>query len=263
MAGLGTLARGLNPVANTRKSYLYLTELDETDAISQVDGRPTVRRFQYFPESISDSKAVNYQTKDVPGASLPLYQWVSGGERTIQFTAQFTTDTDHYLASNFGDIGEASLQSKSVLGRVGKHRERTDAAGVTDRNVYIPAAVAWLRRFMYPSYGDTQAVGVPLTHPPRKLLLTVPGSHLSWGGGRGGMSNNGGLVCIMTQCDVSYIQFFPSGNPRIAEVSLGFAEVAQKGGVVQFPRVRADEDADVSAYYTLGSDYSVDGGGSS
>jgi hypothetical protein len=102
MAGLGTLAAGIRPILSTRREYLYLTELDENDAPSaqSVEGDGGAgdprRRLQYFPETLTDSKAVNYQVKDIPGGSLPLYQWVSSGAREISFTAVWTTDVDHY-----------------------------------------------------------------------------------------------------------------------------------------------------------------------
>ena len=46
----------------------------------------------------------------------------------------------------------------------------------------------------------------------------------------------------MTQCDITYDAFFPSGLPRIATVSLAFAEIAQFGGVVHFPRRNTNMD---------------------
>jgi len=256
--GLGTLARGLRPVLNTRRAYLYLTELDENDAIATVRGRPVVRRFQYYPESINDAKQVNWSPKEVMGASLPLYEWISSGERTISLTAVFTTDTDHLMESaELGNFGSA------VVGRVIKHSERLKAAGVSGQNVWIPGAIAWLRRFMLPRYGETAEVGVPRTSPPRKLLFTAPGTFISTAGGDGGFSSTGGLYVIMTSCDVTYTALFPSGNPRIAEVSLSFAEVPQVGGRVKFPRVTDALDALVDETYVLGADHDTGSAGSS
>jgi hypothetical protein len=48
----------------------------------------------------------------------------------------------------------------------------------------------------------------------------------------------------MTQCDITWEQFFPSGLPRIASVQLSFAEVAQSGGSVNLPAF-TDGDRDV------------------
>lgn len=239
MAGLGTLARNLRQVVNTKRAHLYLTELDASDSPVWSDPNQTgdtpVRRFQYYPDTISDTKSVNYQTKDVPGGSLPLYQWVNGGERLITFTAVFTTDTDHYLADEEFH-GDLDVFSANLESRADAHVGRLRSHGVSDRNVWIPSAIAWLRQFMLPRYGETGDTGVPFTEAPRKLRLTLPGTFISASGGGGGASSRGGLHCIMTQCDVTYVALFPSGNPRIAEVSLAFSEVPQRAGRVHFPR---------------------------
>lgn len=250
MAGLGSLARGLKSVVNTRRSYLYLTELDSSDGVAVVNGVPSFRRLQYFPETLQDSKAVSYQSKDVPGGSLPLYQWVSSGERTISFTTVFSTDVDHAI----GD------QSTGARTRVERMKARTDAAGVSDKNVFIPAAVAWLRRFMLPRYGETSEVGVPLTEAPHKILLGVPGSYIGWNGGAGTFGSAHAVLCLMTQCEVTYESLFPSGNPRLVTVQLAFAQIAQSGGRVRFPGVTAGFDEQVANLYALGGHTETGGG---
>jgi hypothetical protein len=201
------------------------------------------RRLQYFPETLTDSKAVNYQVKDIPGGSLPLYQWVSSGAREISFTAVWTTDVDHY--------SQTADQESAPWARAQAITERLKAHGVEERNVWIPGALAWLRRFLIPRYGDTTEVGVPLTFPPRKILLSIPGAlHLNGGGG--GFSGSGGIYCVMTQCEISYESFFPSGDPRIATAQLTFAEVPQVGGRVKFPFVDDNMEINARVGFTLG-----------
>lgn len=264
MAGLGTLARNLRSVVNPKRAYLYLTELGHTGSpILGAKSGPPMKRLQYYPESISDTKAVNYQTKDIPGASLPLYQWVSGGERLISFTAIFTTDTDHYQANSAtGRAANDDPASQALSQRASAQLGRLKGSGVTDYNIYIPAAITWLRRFMYPSYGPSVGVGVPTTKAPRKLMLTMPGTYISRGGMGQGTSGLGGIHVIMTQCDVTYQQVFPSGNPRIAEVSLAFAETPQRAGRVHFPRVGDSVDV-FSKDYTLSTENGSGTSGSS
>jgi hypothetical protein len=251
MPGLGSLARSIRPGANTRRAMVYITELDENDAIAIGGYYPPSHALQYYPETITDSKQVNYSPKEIPGASLPLYQWVNSGERTISFTAVFTSDTDHYLAREAEGADEDV--SAALLFRARKHNEMTKASGVGGRNVFIPGALAWLRRFLYPRYGSVTEAGTALTMPPRKVLLSLPGTFISMNGGAGGFSSVGGIYAIMTQCEISYTALFPSGNPRIAEVQLVFAEVAQVGGRVRFPGVTADLDRDVSEAYARGT----------
>jgi hypothetical protein len=273
---LGTLAAGVKSVATTRRSEVYITELDENDRPLVSGGFPQWRKFQYYPESIADTKQVSYQPKEVPGGSLPLYQWTGSGERTISFTAVFTTDVDHLSMQSGIEIpnlpisaslvnqsfarGEAVLPSgaaeflRSVDAAVQETYDRLQASGVKDRNPYIPGALLWLRRFMLPRYGENAEVGVPITRPPRKLMLNMPGTDIELFGGAGGFSQRGGgILCVMTTCDINIEALFPSGNIRIATVSLAFAEVPQRGGSVRFPSAAGlDEHLSLLALTTSG-----------
>lgn len=272
MPTLGTLAAGIKSVSSTRRSEVYITELGEDDLPLIQNGVPQWRRFQYFPESISDTKAVNYQTKEVPGASLPLYQYTGSGERTISFTAYFTTDVDHLnvvqtsdqsfmaaerLQTAFGDQSPvakvSTVRQQTVSGAVRAMNTRMQASGVQHRNPFLPGALIWLRRFMLPRYGENSEVGVPITKPPRKLMLHITGSEIERFGGAGGFSvGGGGILCVMTQCDITIEAFFPSGAPRIANVGLAFAEVPQRAGAVKFPSA-APLDEIANDWYTLGA----------
>lgn len=223
MAGLGSLAGAIKPISDRRRSDVYLMELGSDGQV--VDG--TDRRFQHFPDTVSDSKAINYATKDIPGASLPLYQWVNSGARTISFTAVFTTDVDF--------VGGSSEPATAI----GNMRERLKASGVEGDSVYIPAAILWLRRYMLPRYSEDEGTGVgtPLVQAPPTLILAFPkNARFERAGGTRFNCDASAIPVIMTTCDVSYEAFFPSGVPRIATVALSFAEVAQVGGSVVFPQ---------------------------
>lgn len=203
---------------NRRRSSAAIEELDETDQPAPGG----FLRLQYFPETLSDSKQVNWSPKEIPGGSLPLYQWIASGERVISFQAVFTTDIDISQRS-------ITLEGLKVRGR-------------DDRNVDIRTAVLWLRRFMMPSYLDgTASTGGALTRAPRKLKLYLPNSGIGAAGGA--WTTHSGLdfiTAIMTACEVEWVQFFPSGMPRIATVQLSFAQIAQYQGTVVFPGVRAE-----------------------
>lgn len=263
MTTLGTLAAGITTVSAVRRSEVFLTELGADDRpltssshnIDFSQNVPQWRKFQYFPETIADTKQVGYQPKEIPGGSLPLYQWSNSGERTISFTAVFTTDVDHLLAKETIDfsftggttsigsaLGDQTLPSgteerlRTVDGAVNASYTRLQAAGEQDRNPFIPGMLIWLRRFMLPRYGDNAEIGVPITQPPRKLLLHMPGTEFELFGGGGGFSApGGGMLSVMTTCDINIEALFPSGNIRIATVSLAFAEVPQQSGTVKFP----------------------------
>lgn len=224
------LTQGLFQQVSERRADVCLFELHEKD--DSIEGSPLA--FQYFPESMTDSKAVNYQQKEIPGGSLPLYQWVSSGERLLSFTAMFTTDM------NVIEAPEAIQQ--------GVYGDR--------RSLDVRAAILWLRRFQMPRYTATgsgpitstlqnaNATPQHRTFAPRKLRLFIPNSGIGLaGGGRSAADISDDAVnCVMTQCEVTYQSWFPNGLPQIAEVQLSFAEVPQVGGRVYFPGASQEID---------------------
>ena len=235
MVGILGLANALGTSSARNRSEATIIELDpknqdkpykKEDQIltwkADPGDYPKSFRFQYFPETISDTKQVNYQRRDVPGASLPIYQWVNSGERLISFTSVFTTDVN--LSTDYHTADALATRLKGV--------------GHEDRNVDIRAAISVLRDKMLPSY-PSSTTPVQVQAPP-KLLLYLPGTGIGWAGGfnTGAPEADHSIICIMTQCDVMWESFFPNGLPRIASVQLSFAQIAQKGGRVTFPMSR-------------------------
>jgi len=235
--GLISLNSGMSPTVDGNRGDIILT------ALSRVDGS-ALESFvlQHFPEDISDSKQVSHQQKEVPGGSLPIYQWSNSGERLISFTAIFASDVD-LLAKGKSRAQETMDAIKS--------------AGLERSNVDIRTAIAHLRKFMLPTYGEDQGLGVPVSYAPQRVRLFIPGSGIGISGGTSGSDGvvtPDSIICVMTQCDVNYQAFFPSGLPRIAEVQLAFAQVPQTGkGMVQFPQAPL-EGQDVAA---LGGEYAA------
>jgi len=235
MPSLTSLTKSVLNQVSQQACDAYLIELDSegrpvaantdtSDAASAGRQRDPTFAFQYFPETVSDSKAVNYQSKEIPGGSLPLHQWISGGERTLSFTAIFTTDVDLDSASSPGGLG---------TGNGSDIQARLKAAGVERRNIDIRAAVGLLRRFMYPSYLGSVATEGQLTVAPPMLRLVLTNSGLGIAGASASAIDS--VRCFMTQCDVNWEAWFPSGPPRIATVQLSFLETAQFGGYIEFP----------------------------
>jgi len=221
VTALSSLTRPPFSKISQRRAAAYLMEL-------KPNGEPdtgTALRFQYFPETLSDTKAVNWTPREVPGASLPIYSWISSGERTLSFTAVFSSDVDLVTVEENKGFGASDITT------------RLKAIQAEDRNVDIRAAVLWLRAFMLPTYGTEGPLGIPAATAPPRLLLVLPRSGLGTAGGAYSTGNTPDDVqCIMTQCDVSYEAWFPSGLPRIATVALAFAQVAQNpSGAVLFP----------------------------
>jgi len=178
--------------------------------------------FQYYPESYTDSQEANFITKEVPGGSLPLYQWVNSGARTITFQAYFSCDVDLFSQ---GDSNQFTLY------------QLVRDAGLERRNVDIRTVMAHLRTFRLPTYGGPADTGALITYAPTKALLTIPRSGIGLIGGvfEGESPLPDSIVCVMTQCDFTIQAMFPSGLPRLVTADLQFAQVPQVGGEVQFP----------------------------
>lgn len=234
MAGLASLASKVGSFLSEKKTLAYLVTLDRKD-----DSPTSASAFQYFPESLSDSKAVSWQTKEVPGGSLPLYQWTASGERSISFTAQFSTDVDPFPAVN--EAGATGLSAAGDTALAEAYKTRLKSNGVADRNIDVRSAIIWLRQFMLPTYQSGK------TLPPPKLMLYLPKSGIGLAGGSTNLLSADSIVCVMTQCEVTWEKFFPSGNVRLASVQLGFAQIPQYKGVVQFPQADAGMNAVVTA----------------
>lgn len=197
--------------------------------------------FQYWPETIQDSRGSEWNAKPIPGGSHPIYQWTHGGERRISFTAMFTTDTAPE-ESELGPVSRGVLDERLFptaggllepgdLGGVPYEREGNPLSGIElgTRDVDLRAVVSWLRWYTYPYY-DEEAGWKAIE--PAKCLLVMPNMGLGFGG-------YDHITCVMTQCDVTYEACFESGFPRLIEVSLEFAEVVQEGSRVRF-HSRAD-----------------------
>jgi hypothetical protein len=179
--------------------------------------------FQFWPSQVTDSYTPNYSTKQIPGASHPLFQYIGGSGRNISFTANFVAEIREQEVGNnvpFNQrIQDASAGSPTNV-------EITTArlgAGMLPSSRYrvnVSAALAALQQYLYPTYGD-QTAGKGVTRPPKKLVLVLPGTKL------GRAKDQDGILCIMKAANVTMESWFPSGELRSASVSLQFAEIVQ------------------------------------
>lgn len=188
--------------------------------------------FQYWPETLQDSRGSEWAPKNISGGSHPIYQWTHGGERRLSFTAMFTTDT---AVEETVFAGIDALQTAPVGSLPASILEANDPYEVQalnplsgleigTRDIDLRAVVAWLRWYTYPYY-DEENGGRAIE--PAKCLLVMPNMGLGYLG-------QDHVTTVMTQCDVTYEACFESGFPRLIEVSLEFAEVVQEGTRVQF-----------------------------
>lgn len=171
---------------------------------------------QYWPDSLSDSINVTYESKSIPGSTAAMQQWISTGPRTLNFKAKLACEIDlkampvspQFLSLRRGD--------KSVLD--------------------INAVVLWLRRFLYPKYDKRRNEAG--SSPPHNLWVCFPNTVLNYRpAGEAGIPTQlqvppmSAFLCRMTKCDVEYKAWFPSGQPRAAEVDLSFVEIVENWSV--------------------------------
>ncbi len=210
----------LNTISNVigknveQVSKVYLVELDPNSDEPKSD---TMQAFQYWPETITDSRSVDYRQQNPVGSSHPLYQWLHGSPRSIRFDAIFVNednDTPQDALTNIGATVSSIVRNPlaGTIGLLGKKKQ----GGSVD----VAGAVAWLRAKTYPSYTKTKAI------PPPKLLLWAENSGLTSFVGPHELDV---IPCVMTECTVTYEGFFRNGTPRVATVSLAFDEIIQLG----------------------------------
>lgn len=230
-----TIARSYRGGLGPKPARAYLVPLDTFNDDRPVGNDAETRTLQYFPATISDTQATNYQTKVIPGLSHPLYQWTSGGARTISFEAVFSRDRTYSQSEKDGISGENNTRLNSSLGAnsnfISQSYGTSGIASNSDpRNVDIPSAIAWLRSFLLPQYSEDGTTYSPVPsrpRPPRKLILGIPGVRLNWGVPSLPPTE---VYVIMKTCAVSYQGFFHDGSPRLAKVALSFVEIIQVGG---------------------------------
>ena len=229
--GLITQLTGESHQPKLARAYLAAVDLVEGETppwLEKAEDRFTALQdpgiaFQYWPESLNDSRGSEWNPRSIPGGSHPIYQWTQGGERRLSFTAVFTRDHEPPpekeaggLAGIVGTVTGALETAAQAVGLGGPEGDRI-------RNVPIESAIRWLRYFTYPYYDDDD---LRVFEPP-KVLLVLPGSKLN-------INGDDDVMCVMTSCDITYEAWFPGGTPRIVEVSLEFAEVVQGMGKVAF-----------------------------
>lgn len=233
------------------KAAIQPVDVSPNESFDGGDGVPWAQNeresaiaLQYWPETLSDSRGSEWNPRPIAGGSHPIYQWSSGGERRLSFTAMFTTDTK----PQDGNLGSGTLESQANA--VDRGRVLTSAsianygtAEIQDaypettmgarlglgleigvRDIDLRAVVSWLRWYTYPDYSTEDQFRA---YEPAKVLLVMPNTGL-------GFDGSDHVLTVMTQCDVTYEEWFPNGFPRTVEISLEFAEVVQSGNRVQF-----------------------------
>lgn len=210
--------------------------------------------FQYWPETIQDSRGSEWSPRNIPGGSHPIYQWTHGGERRLSFTAMFSTDTaveeavfaaiEALQSAPAGTIPASILEANDPY----ELQALNPLSGLElgNRDVDLRAVIGWLRWYTYPYYDEESGWKA---YEPAKCLLVMPNTGI-------GYTGEDSILTVMTQCDITYEACFETGFPRLIEVALEFAEVVQSGARVQFHDRRLMEGAgyakNISKYLSIG-----------
>ena len=203
--------------------------------------------FQFWPSQVQDRYEVNYTTKQIPGGSHPLYQWVGGNGRTVSFDAVFVSELqedDLGSSANFN----SRIAAQSAAGPLGSASALRTAVFLPSSRyvVDIAGAIAGLQRYLYGTYNEVSGKK-GIAEPPRKLVLVLPNTQL------GRLPGADGILCILLRADVTMESWFPSGQLRAVTVSLEFAEVVQQsdgeGSNIKF--IGADQYNASAGRYTL------------
>lgn len=212
--------------------------------------------FQFWPQQIQDNYTPNYATKNIPGASHPIYQWTSGSGREISFTANFVSELRE--DTGFGVVTNRDFRSrisganaKSITNDNGVSAPPTSGTGFPLGPLLLPsarytinvsAAIAALQQYLYPDYTEDVA------RPPKKLVLVLPGTNL------GRKKDHDGILCILRSAPVTMESFFPNGEIRSASVNLRFSEIVQHSGgdnVSKIKYIGAEEYKDLADRYKV------------
>ena len=162
--------------------------------------------FQYFPETISDTKSAEYASNTMPGGSHPIRSWIAGGDRLLSFAAVFTRDKNPEENTDIGSILSGGFE--------------LTLTGDTKHTVDIEKRLNIARSYLLPRY--TQGVA----HAPLLAQVLLPNSGIISGGI---LNVKNSFIGVMLQCDIVYEAFHRNGAMRHVVVNMSFAESVQTG----------------------------------
>jgi hypothetical protein len=183
----GNKAAALNAAMSSIKGLSRIFALSST---AQTSVKPTPILFQFFPESITDSRENNVETTTLPGYSLPVPTFAGSSGRTISMSLTFA-------------------------------QERWKGTGkrLTDWDKYnfdVGLAVQALRMLTYP-IGIFKDAIVDVGITPIPFALSLPNTMIG--------IDKDYVFCFMRSYSVDYMSFFPDGQPRLAKMSLVMDEL--------------------------------------
>lgn len=145
--------------------------------------------FMCNPESIEDSKTVTYAQQTLPAQALPIYQYATGGPRTISF--ELILD---------GDLALRNREASAVL--------NTLRTALPKGTRTIQPDLDYLRSLLYPSSASSSIFAE--VEPP--VILFSLGAHYQ------------GLACLLTSAPATIEQWSPTMVPMRGRVAITLEE---------------------------------------
>ena len=220
---------------NTNNGKLYrvaIMKVDPEGAIVSSAQSP----FLLNPSSLRETKSANWVGHNVPMQSDPIYQYVSGGPRTLSFEALVTRDSIHFGKNENSFLSNMADAALNVVGDIA-----STFAGVTlppignlfstpseddGTQLSISDYLAYYRSLLYPSY----SAGYSQIHNSPPLVILAWGKSLSDIPNADTISGPSNPVTayvptwIVTNIDINITKFLPNMDPIEAKVSFTLKE---------------------------------------
>lgn len=196
-----------------------------------INKSPQEAAFKINPSSWEDNKTSNWVPNIIPGQSDPIYQWISGGARTLSFEALVTKDSSNRLNKTANPIGQLETSALNAVGSLASNFfgvSLPPLAGLlantsqqSTNPLDISSYLDYYRSFLYATYDPT--TNKVLQSPP--LIALFMANSLSTG--YSPLSDEihaGTIIWIMTNLGIRITKQLPSLCPMEAMVSFQFAQ---------------------------------------
>jgi hypothetical protein len=182
--------------------------------------------FQINPATWEENKNSNWVGHNIPGQSDPVYQWISGGPRTLSFEALVTKDSAYFEKLPPNPLAGLAQDAVNVIGGIASAMSGLDVNALAastigffstpDPNSKLSIAneLNYYRSLLYPEY----KTGVIERSPP--LLILYAGSTFSSFGYLAESTIDSSIhVWVLTNLKIQVTKQLPNLSPMEAYVS--------------------------------------------
>lgn len=242
--------------------------LFKVGAAGNIESKHEYAPFLLNPESIEDTKSGNWVENTIPGQSDPILQWVSGGARTLSFTALVTRDTFHFPSKSKNLLGGMVDSAINAVGAIASSFAGVNippigdvlgsllgnsSPSVGEKELSIANSLDYYRSLMYPTINDANVLQ---SSPP--LVVLAMGKTLSSFSGKsvtGAISPKSTDLWITKNVNIRVTKWLPNLTPMEAEVSFEFVQyiISSRGQADLLPNTPEGATGDISTGIDIGS----------